>query len=197
MTRTLQTTALALGMLLVACSGNVEGPAAPPAPVTPNAGNTIPLYPSKIIADHSPAQCGTAEMPYTAGDLYMLELIGDMTRAPFNGLTVNFTGPVPIGQPLTLTVKPLTVVPEVSAQSHVVQSADNGRNVSFIYDQGSDPAEIDTGAFDSSAVTVVALPAKDGDPLTIRIQAHFVDGRVLDETFSAAVVTTAAGCGAG
>ena len=54
------------------------------------------------------------------------------------------------------------------------------------------------GAFDSAAVTVVALPAKDGyDPLTIRIQLHFVDGRVLDETFSAAVVTTGYGCGAG
>ena len=82
-------------------------------------------------------------------------------------------------------MKPL--VPQVSAESDVSQSADNGSNVSFGYDQGSEhgPAEIDTGAFDSAAVTVVALPAKDGDPLTIRMQAHFVDGRVLDETFSA------------
>ena len=69
-------------MLLVACSSNVEGPAAPPAPATPNAANTIPLYPGKVIADHSPAHCGTQDMPYTAGDLYMLQVIGDMTRAP-------------------------------------------------------------------------------------------------------------------
>jgi hypothetical protein len=179
----------ALGMLVVACGSNVEGPAAPTAPATPNAGNTIPFRPSEVIAVRSPAQCGTA---YMAADEYALDAIGDMTRAPFNALDVTFLGAPPVDQPQTLIVRPVA-----SQGSFASQSADNARNVTFKYAQGVDPAEIDTEAFDSVDVTLLALPAKDGDPLTVRIQAHFADGRALDETFSAPVMTTTAGCGSG
>ncbi len=137
---------------------------------------------SQIIAERTPETggCGMVDPPRMAGDVYSLEVTGD-TTAPFDTLWIRFSDSPPVGQPLALTVEPFNS-PDSS------QIADG--LVDFRCDRGNAP-------FDSVEVTIVEMPAKDGDPLTIRVQVHFVDGRVLDETFSAALVTTVESCGPG
>jgi hypothetical protein len=41
------------------------------------------------------------------------------------------------------------------------------------------------------------MPSADGQPLTMRIRIHFVDGKVLDYTFAPALTSSWGGCGAG
>jgi hypothetical protein len=43
-------------------------------------------------------------------------------------------------------------------------------------------------------VTILAIPTRDGDPLTVRYVIQFDDGKTLDETFSAPVTSTVTGC---
>jgi hypothetical protein len=71
-----------------------------------------------------------------------------------------------------------------------------GSDPPFVFDywQGDHPAEIDTGAFDKVTLTLVAFPSADGDPLTVRVQVHFVDGRELDGTYSAPLKTEPGDC---
>jgi hypothetical protein len=90
--------------------------------------------------------------------------------------------------PLALDVNPL--------MPPSAQYAQRG-GVTFQYTQGANPGEIDTGAFNAVTITLLAMPTADGQPLTVRIQLHFVDGRTLDETFSTPLVTLESGCGAG
>jgi hypothetical protein len=72
-----------------------------------------------------------------------------------------------------------------------------GAGVNFTYMEGTNPGEIDTGAFDSVVLTVLAMPTATAQPLTIRLQIHFVDGKTLDETFSGPLFSSWSGCGAG
>jgi hypothetical protein len=100
--------------------------------------------------------------------------------------------------PMMLTVQPMhneTTLPDGGITLTAVQSAHEG-GVTLEYFHGSDPSEIDSGAFDAVTVTVLAMPAKDGDPLTLRAHIHFVDGRVLDETFTGPLVSLGTGCAA-
>ena len=48
-----------------------------------------------------------------------------------------------------------------------------------------------------STITILAMPTANGQPLTVRIQMHFVDGKSLDETFSNALASSWGGCPAG
>ncbi len=68
------------------------------------------------------------------------------------------------------------------------------RSIIFGFSHAVDSTEIDFGAFDSVMVTLLAIPAADGDPMSLRLRVHFVDGRVLDETFSASATTTRSNC---
>ena len=66
-----------------------------------------------------------------------------------------------------------------------------------IFVQVKRAGRIDTGAFDVVTITILAMPTADGQPLTVRIQMHFVDGKTLDETLSRPLLTSYGGCGAG
>jgi hypothetical protein len=73
----------------------------------------------------------------------------------------------------------------------------SGAGLDFQYSQGSKAAEIDSGPFDSVVVTLLAMPSKDGQPLTFRVRIHFVDGQTLDYTFAPALTSSGSGCPAG
>jgi hypothetical protein len=161
--------------------------------------DTIGFTPSGVIATRYPGECGVANPPFQSGDLYSLDVIGSKNGSPYDSLTVSVTSPVLTGRALALTVVPyqpdggcaLAEDPGISCYGG--QSAASG-TTTFSYGQGWDPSAIDTGAFDSATITIAAMPTQDGQPLTVRIQLHFVDGRVLDETFSAPLSTEFSGC---
>jgi hypothetical protein len=155
--------------------------------------------PTRIIAERFTSICGVMDPPFMNGDLYSLYITGNMAQSPYPGFTVDFSSPAVIGIPIMPTVQPFSAQtsgigqPDGGIMWYAGQTA-NGGGIDFRYSLGSDPSEIDTGAFDSVTVTILAMPSKDGDPLTIRILIHFVDGKVLDETFSSPLETAWSGC---
>ena len=41
------------------------------------------------------------------------------------------------------------------------------------------------------------MPTQDGEPMTVRVRLTFIDGRILDDTFSAPVTTGGSSCVSG
>jgi hypothetical protein len=168
------------------------------------ASDEIVVQPSVIDTNRFPASCGTPAPPYASGDLFSMDVVGAKTGpAPFNGLSISFTAPAPpVGQPLPLSVQPYTPkgsgieTPGGGTTWYGAQSA-SGYGITFQFDQGANPQEIDSGAFDAVVLTIVSMPARNGDPFAVRFQIHFVDGKVLDQTFMNAIGVVTSSCGAG
>jgi hypothetical protein len=179
---------------LFGCDGQVAAPGEPPE-VTLNDGGTIAFTPTHVDVARSPAVCGIMNAPFMDGDRYSMDIVGSMAQAPFE-LTIRFPSPVMVGTPLTPAVQPFSTTAAESSQWYAVQTA-QGSDINFSYSQGSEATAIDTGAFDSVTITILAMPTKDGNPLTIRLRIHFVDGRVLDATYSGPLVSAGSGCHAG
>jgi hypothetical protein len=181
----------------------VEGDAGSSVPpvltgVTLNAGGTIAFTPTQVDVARYPAVCGIMNPPFMDGDLYSMDIIGSMAQAPYDELSISFPSPVMVGTPMTPAVQPFsTMGTELGGGPWYAAQTAQGSDINFSYIQGSDPTEIDTGAFDSVTITILAMPMKDGNPLTIHLRIHFVDGLVLDETYSGPLVSGWSGCGAG
>jgi hypothetical protein len=197
---------------VAACSGARTSGRSEPPPVVANPDGTIPFVPSLVAATRNPSVCNVQNPPFMAGDQFFLDISGKAAKVPSNRLVVDLPSPLDVladagspfavGAPIMLAVLPYApqgtklVAPDGGFAWYADQGANTGL-VSFSYTQGADPSEIDTGAFDAVTLTVLAVPRMDGDPLTIRVQVHFVDRKVLDETFSGAVTTVPSWCGAG
>jgi hypothetical protein len=207
--------AVARGLLAVAvaaCGGksgeavnpaNAAGDGAPalPAPVVANPDGSIAFVPSLVDATRNPVICGVPDPPFADGDQFFLEVKGDAAKPPSNELVIEFTSPLneAVGAPVAMAVQPYSPRgtkiegPDGGFGLYADQSSDNGV-LNFSYTQGTDPGELDTGEFGAVRLTMVALPRIDGDPLTIRVQVLFADGKVLDDTFSAPLRTVPAFC---
>jgi hypothetical protein len=190
----------ALALLFVACGG--QSPLPKPSTLGPD--DTVGFTPSSVTALRFASACGVASPPFQNGDIFSLSVLGSKAKTPYDALTVDITSPSPavVGQRLSLTVNPYNPNGLCGGPFGGPMTCYGGQNanagtLTFAYSQGANPSEIDTGAFDVATITVVNMPTKDGEPLTVRIQLHFVDGRVMDETFSAPLSTEAAGCAAG
>jgi hypothetical protein len=165
---------------------------------SPNPGGTIKFEPTLVDVTRYSNVCGVMNPPFMNGDLYSLDIVDQTGPTPYNALSLSFSSPAPdTGVPLMLTVQPFT--PQAGGNGSTWYAAQNaeGSGISFQYSQGANPSEIDTGAFDAVTVAILAMPADNGQPLTVRIQMHFVDGKTLDETFSNALSTAYSGCPAG
>jgi hypothetical protein len=160
-----------------------------PRPWTQNPGGTIVFEPTLVQVTRYPNVCGVMNPPFENGDSYWLEIADQTGQTPYAELDLNFISPAPaIGTPLVLGVNPF--------MPPAAQDAQAG-GVTFQYSPGTNAGEIDAGAFDAATVTFLAMPTVDGQPLTVRIQVRFVDGRTLDETFSSAPAPAYSGCTAG
>jgi hypothetical protein len=174
--------------------GGAPGEAGPAPSVVVNAGSTIAFDPGAVETKRYPTPCGTPDAPFMDGDLFSVGIVPSGPATPYGLLSVTYNSPQPVGVPTALTVSPLVANGSQSGTTvYPVQTAKSG-SISLVYSQGTGTGAIDTGAFDSVGFTLLAMPAKDGDPLTVRLQIHFADGKVLDETYSGAVVTDTAGC---
>jgi hypothetical protein len=173
---------------------------------TPNTEETIVFEPTLVDATRFPTVCGIMNPPFMNGDLYSLDIVDQRGATPYAALTLSFSSPAPaVGTPLMLTVQPFTPQADGIGQLdgstmwYAAQNAQGsqGSGINFQYSQGAHPSEIDTGAFDAVTITILAMPTANGQPLTVRIQMHFVDGKSLDETFSNALASSWGGCPAG
>jgi hypothetical protein len=168
-----------------------------------DSGTPIDFVPTAVYATRYPAVCGVANPPFMNGDLFSLDIVGAATTGGSdNSLSLTFNSPVPpVGAPMALSVLPfmpqgISVTVPVSGPTtyYSFQRATGPDRLNFVYRQGTNPNEIDTGAFDATIFTLVQLPTKDGDPFAVRLQIHFVDGRELDHTYSSPLTTEAGGC---
>jgi hypothetical protein len=132
-----------------------------------------------------PSMCGVMNPPFSDEDLFSLDVLGENTAISFT-CSRNVT----VGVPIVLTVAALASTAQQSASS----PADSALHVTF---EGGYESEVDPNPLDAATVTVLAFPAMDGDPLTVRFQLHFTDNRKLDETFSGPLSTVFGGCHAG
>lgn len=191
----------ALVCTLVASCGGAAGKEA--ITVGWDSGTPIDFVPSVVSATRYPSVCGVANPPFMNGDRFSLDIVGAATTGgPDNSLSLTFNIPAPpAGAPMELSVLPfmpqgISVTVPVSGPTtyYSFQRATGTDRLNFVYRQGTNPSEIDTGAFDAIIFILVQLPTKDGDPFAAGLQIHFVDGRELDHTCSSPLATEAGGC---
>jgi len=151
----------------------------------------IAFTPSSMAAVRTPAGCGVADPPYTASDVFTLTIVGATSGlAPYNTLTLSLhdtsssTTAIPLTVPMSSAANPATI--------QTAQSADS--DITFSFSRGTDTTEIDSNFLSSVLVTVVSVPAADGQSLSADLDITFTDGRELQATYTAAVTTTQAVC---
>ncbi len=148
-----------------------DGASTLPPPVVLNHDGTIMFVPSLVDATRNPVVCGVQDPPFTSGDQFFLEVTGNAAKPPSNELVVSFNSPVnvTVGAPIMLTVLPYSpqgtkiTTPDGGFGLYADQSSESGlpaglQPLYFTYTQGTDPNEIDMGAFDAVTLTLVAMP---------------------------------------
>jgi hypothetical protein len=168
--------------------GSAQGTGTDGAALSPSAtdpGDTVGFVPFAVWVVGARWFDGSETPPrYMSGDTFQMAIEGNMSQWPAEELNIVFDTPIAVGEPFTLAVQAL-MVSDASA-TPPVQSA-RGSGIDFGFSHATGASEIDDGAFDSVTVTLLAIPAADGDLMTLRLRIHFADGRVLDETFSARI----------
>lgn len=174
----------AFALAVVGCGGSTAASSAA-APYVVNPGGDLSLVRVTVDAQRLPSTCGVMNPPFTDQDRFSLDVLGENTAISFT-CSRNLT----VGVPIVLTL----AAQAPSAQQSASSPADSALQVTF---DGGYESEVDPNPLDAATVTVLAFPAKDGDPLTVRFQFHFTDNRKLDETFSGPLYTGFSGCRAG
>ena len=190
----------ALFAAVVGCGGSTAG--SPGAPYVVNPGADRSITPSSVDVERFASMCGVNNPPFTDQDVFSLDVIGVKTPTPpYGAIFFSCSRNVKVGEPIALSLGAYQTNPpsgpgEASwAQQAMSSPTDSALRVAF--DWGSNRNEVDPNPLDAATVTVLAFPAKDGDPLTVRFQFHFTDNRKLDETFSGPLYTGFSGCPAG
>jgi hypothetical protein len=160
----------------------------------PDAPNVIAFHPSNVSAELLTVEpCGTPDFFYQHV-MHVDGIYSPTQKTVPNNFTITMKDPGPAaGVAEMLTVSPVSQAATCGDKTGQNARAPDG-TVDFSYDQCGDPNEIDPGAFDAVTITVVAMPANDGDQMSIDLQIHFVDGKILADTFSAPLVLQTGMC---
>jgi hypothetical protein len=177
--------AMAAVLLVASACGGSSSP-----PYVVNPGSDLSLTPSSIQVLRYPAVCGVSNPPFTDQDLFSIDVRGPQTPPPpWSGLSVNFYRKVAVGRPLDLSLTPFAN-PQSTASGDPTGATQSGTAPAdanldqFDFFWGSKANTVDSNPLDSATVTVLAFPEKNEDPLTVRVQLRFTDGKTLDESFS-------------
>jgi hypothetical protein len=154
-----------------------------------NQGSDLSLTPSSIQVLRYPAMCGVSNPPFTDQDLFSIDVLGPQTPPPpWSALSLSFYRKVAVGRPLALSLTPFANPPSTPGDpTEVTQSGTAPADANleqFVFFWGSKANTVDSNPIDSATVTVLAFPEKNEDPLTVRVQLRFTDGKTLDESFS-------------
>jgi hypothetical protein len=149
----------------------------------PEAGERIAFRPKWVETTRIDPFC--EELPFLTADSFQMTLGDSDDGLRHCVLSIEFGRAVPVGDPIHLEVRsPSRAVlglPNDGSTSLAIQRA-HMRDIEFTFLHGMDAS--DPGDFDAVSITFLAIPARDGDPLTLRLRIHFTAGQTVDETFA-------------
>jgi hypothetical protein len=185
---------LAPALLLAACggsSGNVNtGPGGGDGG-TPSGdggyaidnGGAAQFAVSQAYLTRDGAWCGNPP-PFASSDVFELRLYGPRGEDPAPTMDIVAYATAPVGTPQALTLVPWKPAAPPPPGGNDVNTEDAYSPVlGFSLGRGLTPALPDPQPYDHATLTVLSLPAKEGDRLEVRVALHFTDGVVLDQTF--------------
>jgi hypothetical protein len=181
--------------------------ASPPAPVQTGGGD-LHIDVTSVYVSRNASACGTTNPPFRPTDSLFMDVIGPDTQAPYPGVSLSIRQlTVAVGVPIDLELDAWApymgpVMVTNGNSTYVNTNDETGHSgddlIELDFDRGADRTYLDAVAFDHATVTVVSMPAHDGDALTVRVQLHVTDGHTLDETYSGPVPALGTvGCPAG
>jgi hypothetical protein len=140
------------------------------------------------------AGCQDANPPFTDDDAFTLQPV-DPAASVLRSIAINFRRTVAASGPLALVDGPgQGATFDGARQAHSPDPKTGVELVVFppLARPGQSPAAL--SPLQQATVTMLRLPAKDGEPVTARVELHFADGGVLDATFSAPLRSFRGGC---
>lgn len=199
--------------VLAACGGSNDPLTSPASPTGGDAGTsgdagnvvdnggTVRFSVAKAFISRQ-TWCGTPP-PFLPGDVFQLVLEGPGQQDPLPRMVIDIWATAPLGAPEALTVVPWKPGPAPSPGSNddpedaYRQDAHGNDQLGFSLGRGT-PSLPDPNAYDQATLTVLAIPTKEGEALQVRVQLHFTDGAMLDETFvSPPLIETDTPCAGG
>jgi hypothetical protein len=177
-----------------------------------NAGATVHFDASEVTAYRSPSACRLQNPPRSPDDLYSLDVVDKhKPPTPWPMMAMLLHPSAVVGEAYDLVIEPwqplngpvtTTTDEDAGPPINVINTNEENAQTSddvvrFSFERGSDQTTVDRNAFTKATITVLAFPAKDGEPLTVRVQLSFSDNQILDQTFSAPLVTESGSCGEG
>jgi hypothetical protein len=147
----------------------------------------IDFEPSSVHALRTPATCGN-NPSFSSSDTFALDLTGETDVAPpYTTLSLDVPASVVVNQAIPLVVSQDSMGDTATASS-------NDGSVTFTFGVGSNALELDSAPLDSVVVTIVSLPAADGQSFSAELRLTFEDGRVLDQVYSAPLQSVIVTC---
>jgi len=176
-------------------SGGPDSGAIDAGPVTTNGGDLHFAVSSIDIWRDVP--CGTPNPPFSPTDSLAMNVVGPATQAPYSTIFLEIKLTAAVGVPVALDLDPWAPKPgpvvwqDDAGAAHIDSNPEDAHSadglIHLTFDRGVDPTMLDAAAFDQATITIVAMPAKDGDVLSARVQLNFADGHTLDQTYSGPV----------
>jgi hypothetical protein len=184
------------GVFFNGCGGN-SAPNAGPGTGAPAVQHAVAFEVNNAVFTRFSSICGVPNPPFTAGDVYELDLV----TASFDAVSLNFFSTIPVGRDLSVRLRPFGAISCTLGPGGQPTEIRNGQqgsidaaNVGFAWTQGFSPNAVDAQAVASATVHFSSLPKADGDPLGVRITVVFEDGGVLDLTPTVTLQTSAGPC---
>jgi hypothetical protein len=151
-----------------------------------------------VTAVRTPAMCGVADPPYSAEDAFTLTVTGGTDAGTSELITVTLHDTpallAQVGSHSDAGVDyPLNVPALFSNNVPATQTA-TANDVSVSLSSAMGEKAVDDNAITSVVLTRLAVPAADGDELSVGLQVGFSDDGSLAQTFSAKVTTVEASC---
>jgi hypothetical protein len=160
--------------------------------VITGAASDVEFTATSIEASRTPASCGLTEPAFSSGDHFMLEVTGPTdTPPPIATLSVDLASDVDVGTSIPLAVASI-IGDATTGGASVALSDDLKVRFALIVSPGS--GQLDSSGVASVSVTVRALPTADEQPLSAEVAIQFVDGRELDQTYTATLRTAVMLC---
>jgi hypothetical protein len=141
------------------------------------------------------ARCDEANPLFTDDDLFTLQPLQEDGASKVRSIAINFRRTVTTSGPLALVDGPGGPATfDGARQAHSPDQKTGVELVVFASPQQPGAAPASLSPLEQATVTMLQVPAKDGEPITARVELHLADGGVLDMTFSAPLVSYKGAC---
>lgn len=150
-----------------------------------------------MVASRMPVNAGCNEVnaSFSDEDFFALQAVAAAGSGNIQSIAINFHRTVAVGTALSLVDGPGGGATFQGArQAHSPDLKTGVDLVVFAPPADSAPSLPAMSVLEHATVTMLQLPAKDGERTSARVELHFADGGVLEATFSAPLVSAKGGC---